>query len=119
MTYADVCFRMQVRQADWDLISSLEKGANNAADAAAKAQVCCRILTYAHVCWRMLTYAGVCWHTWRRVRIMRLMLLPRPRYADVCWTYAHVCSRMLAYAGVPGEGCEKFRSGLPRASTRV
>jgi hypothetical protein len=52
---------MQVRQADWDLISSLEKDANNAADAAAKAQVCCRMLTYAHVCSRMLTYAGVCW----------------------------------------------------------
>jgi hypothetical protein len=30
---------MQVRQVDWDLISSLEKGANNAADDAAKTQV--------------------------------------------------------------------------------
>jgi hypothetical protein len=47
---------MQVRQTDWDLISSLEKGANNAADAAAKAQVCSRMLTYAGVCWRMLAY---------------------------------------------------------------
>ncbi len=45
LMYAGVCWRIY-----------LHKGANDAADAAAKAQVCCRILTYAHVCSRMLAY---------------------------------------------------------------
>ncbi len=56
------------------------------------ADVCSRMLTYAHVCSRMLTYGQV------MVTV----------FADVCsrmLTYAHVCSCMLTYAHVwTGEG---------------
>jgi hypothetical protein len=100
LTYADVCWRMQMYADVCWRIRRYTRELGNQHPAGLWA-VCWRMLTYADVCRCMLTYADVFDVT--RESWATSILQVYEQYADVCWrmlTYADVCRCMLTYADV-------------------